>query len=1316
MADIAIANVVAVIGTAYARNADGELRELNPGDVLLEGETVVTPDGSRVELELTNGNPFIVSDVEEMAITRDLMAETAAGADESAIEDESVDAILAALESGEDLGDVLQATAAGGSASGPGGEGSSFIRLARISEDTPELSGVLPQFQSEAVLSVEEQLQPVDAIDDFETSSGEPVTIAAKANDIFLEGEIITDFTQAANGTVSYDQQTMLFTYTPNEGFSGTDTFTYDAINPTGTAGDTAVVTIVVELPVVPPVVPPEPEPEPPTISINDDIVTEGDVAVVTISLSKVWDQPITVTYQTADGSADAGDDYSSTSGTVTFAPGVTSIEVQVSTLTDDLEEPTENLFVNLSNPINAGIADPQGEILIVDDFVPAPPPPPPPPPTPPPPPPPPGDVDVQGGSAEVDEQFLEAGRSALPAEQKDGNLSRDGSFTVTAEDGLDFITIQPGAIVAGQLIVGDPITIVDGAVLTGEPVNIGPIQIVFTDVSAPSVSGVYTIEYTATLNGTLDNIVTTSGEPEDVAGLDTVVVGVQIVVGDVQGDTASDIQSVSIIDDVPDSQLSALGEAINNSEAFDGELPIVTVDETADQQANPEDTDADRQSSADFSGFFTNDTNQSTAAADDDVVFGADGPGSVGYVISLSTGGSDIPADGSVGVESGLFAASGPGAGEQVTLHNNAGVIEGRAGGSVYFTVAVNTGSGEITLTQTDVGSIAHPDAPDNYDEVVSLTGEGAGEGEASVFYQINLTQTVTDSEGDNDSETVNLAGDLSSGSAEGGIFAFNFSDDGPTASNEAVQDVAEGDTLAGEITFDGGADGAAVTAIGGTPLVFGEDGFSQALDIGDGLLKIKADGSYSFTANNPVTEPAETSAEITITDGDGDTVTAAISFNVTDANAPTANPDTANVDDEGLDGGIVGGTFDDATTASATFSDTLPITTGLDIPVSVDFAAMNGASGSVGQEDVDYAWTPATDTDNGLLTATINDVGGDRNGLTLFTVEVTNAETGAYTVTLERNVIHEQGPNNENEVDPTVSLTYTVTDADNSIASSTLTVSFDDDEPVTQTIEFPEQLDSESEIEEAIVPTLAVDETDEAQDNPEDNVGDRQSSADFSGYFATDTNSSTVTTADDILFGADGPGDVAIDYDLNLTVDGEELSDGGNEGVESGLYAVDEINGGPEQGPQILLYNNGGTIEGRVGDVRYFTVSVNGSGQATLTQMMDDEGEPANPISIWHPIAGDDPLVEHDDVVSLSGSGNVEGQIVAGLYQINLTQTVTDGDGDEAIAIVDLTEARFDAYLETDVYALSFGDDGPTANDAPAAITIEEDSLTYD
>ena len=45
-------------------------------------------------------------------------------------------------------------------------------------------------------------------------------------------------------------------------------------------------------------------------------------------------------------------------------------------------------------------------------------------------------------------------------------------------------------------------------------------------------------------------------------------------------------------------------------------------------------------------------------------------------------------------------------------------------------------------------------------------------------------------------------------------------------------------------------GADGATVTHINGTALMFGGDGYSQAIDIGSGSIKVKADGAYSFTA----------------------------------------------------------------------------------------------------------------------------------------------------------------------------------------------------------------------------------------------------------------------------------------------------------------------------------------------------------------------------------------------------------------------------------------------------------------------------------
>ena len=101
MEAVAIATVVAVTGKAYARNADGELREIRPGDVLLEGETVVTPDGGSVELSLSDGSPLVVTDVPEMTLTPDLVADTAAGADESAVQDETIDVTLTFENAGE---------------------------------------------------------------------------------------------------------------------------------------------------------------------------------------------------------------------------------------------------------------------------------------------------------------------------------------------------------------------------------------------------------------------------------------------------------------------------------------------------------------------------------------------------------------------------------------------------------------------------------------------------------------------------------------------------------------------------------------------------------------------------------------------------------------------------------------------------------------------------------------------------------------------------------------------------------------------------------------------------------------------------------------------------------------------------------------------------------------------------------------------------------------------------------------------------------------------------------------------------------------
>ena len=113
MVDETMATVTSIGGSAQLLNTKGDLGVLKAGDTLLEGETVITSDGGRVELVLSDGSVLLVADVPEMAITRDLVAETAAGHDESAVEDETVQAVLSALQAGKDLNCLLDPVATG---------------------------------------------------------------------------------------------------------------------------------------------------------------------------------------------------------------------------------------------------------------------------------------------------------------------------------------------------------------------------------------------------------------------------------------------------------------------------------------------------------------------------------------------------------------------------------------------------------------------------------------------------------------------------------------------------------------------------------------------------------------------------------------------------------------------------------------------------------------------------------------------------------------------------------------------------------------------------------------------------------------------------------------------------------------------------------------------------------------------------------------------------------------------------------------------------------------------------------------------------
>lgn len=109
-----------------------------------------------------------------------------------------------------------------------------------------------------------------------------------------------------------------------------------------------------------------------PQISINDVAITEGNTGNASADLLVALNHPsasqITVQFETVEGSATAGADYQSRSGTVIFAPRQVAQTISIPINSDTSPEITETFVVNLSTPTNASIADNQGVASIRDD------------------------------------------------------------------------------------------------------------------------------------------------------------------------------------------------------------------------------------------------------------------------------------------------------------------------------------------------------------------------------------------------------------------------------------------------------------------------------------------------------------------------------------------------------------------------------------------------------------------------------------------------------------------------------------------------------------------------------------------------------------------------------------------------------------------------------------------------------------------------------------------------------------------------------------------------------------------------------------
>ena len=109
-----------------------------------------------------------------------------------------------------------------------------------------------------------------------------------------------------------------------------------------------------------------------PTLSVTGGSQAEGNAGSqpmnFKVTLPRKSPLKVSVSYATADGTATAGTDYTTTKGTLVFAPGETSKTVAVPIVGDTAIEPDETFTLSLSNPVSAVLGSATATGTITND------------------------------------------------------------------------------------------------------------------------------------------------------------------------------------------------------------------------------------------------------------------------------------------------------------------------------------------------------------------------------------------------------------------------------------------------------------------------------------------------------------------------------------------------------------------------------------------------------------------------------------------------------------------------------------------------------------------------------------------------------------------------------------------------------------------------------------------------------------------------------------------------------------------------------------------------------------------------------------
>ncbi|WP_030131910.1 retention module-containing protein [Pseudomonas sp. QTF5] len=581
--------------------------------------------------------------------------------------------------------------------------------------------------------------------------------------------------------------------------------------------------------------------------------------------------------------------------------------------------------------------------------------------------------LNVNGGELTVYEKNLSDGTSPnTPA------LTQSGTFTVTALDGLQTLTVGGIAVVTGGVAAGFPQSIVTalGNTLTITGFN--------------GTTGVVSYSYTLVDNETHPNA----------NGTNSITENLNVVAADVDGSTALGQINVNIVDDLPTANpdlatiaegATASGNVLNNDvggadgPALSGAVVGVRAGSDTSTSAigglNTQINGTYGYLTLDASGnavYHSNPNSVSAPGATDVFTYtvrDADGDESTTTItinvadctlvaasdsdVTVNEKSLDLTKDGQ-DLVAGTTTGSEPGSTGETASGTLVGSVTGATGAITYTLVGSATGTyGQILLNPDGSYTYTLTSAP--------TTTPNANDGPNTLSE--SFTYQATDPLGNSVTSTI----------------VISIVDDVPTAHADAVS-VVEGGTVSGNVLgndvfgADGPASSGAVVGVraGSDTSTSAIGGLNTQIDGTYGYLTLDANGNAVYHSNpNSVSAPGATDVfTYTVRDGDGDESTTTLTIDVSNCSLVVA-PDTdvtvhekaldLTLDGQDLAAGTVTGSEPDNTgeTASGTLVGSITGATG-----AINYTLVGSTTGSYGKillnPDGSYTYTltsaPAT------------------------------------------------------------------------------------------------------------------------------------------------------------------------------------------------------------------------------------------------------------------------------------------------------------------------------------------------------------------